>query len=145
MDQVNKAGQLFSSGLNCSQSVVGAFAEDFNIKQADALKMAAGFGGGMRLGRTCGALTGAFMVLGIKYGATEGADKISKAKTYEKVLEAASAFKEKFGATNCHELLGFEYDDIDGQSKAKTTGANKNCCDYVKGAAKILQQMLQQD
>lgn len=142
MDHIEKASELYSSGFSCSQSVVAVFAEEFGLKQEDALRMAAGFGGGMRLGRTCGALTGAFMVLGLKYGATDSADKESKTKTYQMVLQAASAFKERFNATNCHELLGFEYDDVNGLPNARKSGANCRCCDFVKGTVEILDQML---
>ena len=47
--------ELFMKGIDCSQVVVGAFAEELGITTEEAYKMSAAFGGGMGLGETCGA------------------------------------------------------------------------------------------
>ena len=60
--------ELFMKGIDCSQVVVGAFAEELGITTEEAYKMSAAFGGGMGLGETCGAVVGAMIVLGLKYG-----------------------------------------------------------------------------
>ena len=60
--------ELFMKGIDCSQVVAGEFAEELGITQEEAYKMAAGFGGGMGIGETCGAVVGAMIVLGMKYG-----------------------------------------------------------------------------
>ena len=49
-----KIAELFMKGIDCSQVVAGAFAEELGITQEEAYKMAAGFGGGMGIGETCG-------------------------------------------------------------------------------------------
>ena len=64
--------ELFMKGIDCSQVVVGAFAEELGITTEEAYKMSAAFGGGMGLGETCGAVVGAMIVLGLKYGHCEG-------------------------------------------------------------------------
>lgn len=54
---------------NCAQSIFGTYASKYGLDQDTALKIATGFGGGMgHSGRTCGAVTGAYMVLGLKFG-----------------------------------------------------------------------------
>lgn len=64
--KAEKAIAYFNSGLNCAQSVFTAYAEEFNIDPELAISISCGFGGGMgRLQETCGAVTGAFMVLGM--------------------------------------------------------------------------------
>ena len=63
-----KIAELFMKGIDCSQVVAGAFAEELGITQEEAYKMAAGFGGGMGIGETCGAVVGAMIVLGLKFG-----------------------------------------------------------------------------
>lgn len=45
-----KIAELFMKGIDCSQVVAGAFAEELGITQEEAYKMAAGFGGGMGIG-----------------------------------------------------------------------------------------------
>ncbi len=68
MDKEKKGIDCFKNGFNCSQSVLTAFAGDFDLDEVTALKVAGGFGAGMgRLMETCGAVSGAYMVLGLKY------------------------------------------------------------------------------
>lgn len=69
MDKTQKAVDYFNKGFNCSQAIFTAFNEDNGIREETALKMSCGFGAGCgRLGLTCGAVSGAFMVIGMKYG-----------------------------------------------------------------------------
>ena len=60
--------KLFIKGIDCSQVVTGHFAEVCGIDEKSMRKVAACFGGGMQCGETCGAVTGALMVIGMKYG-----------------------------------------------------------------------------
>ena len=58
-DRIQKAVALFKEGYNCSQSVVGAFADLYGFDQATAMRFAASFGGGIgRMRMTCGAAWG---------------------------------------------------------------------------------------
>ena len=67
MSNAEKAVTTFTNGYSCSQAVVSAYAEQFGLDHDTALRIAGGFGGGMgRRGEVCGALTGAFMVIGLK-------------------------------------------------------------------------------
>ena len=71
------AKALFMEGYNCSQAVVGAWAEDIGLDSETAYKIASGFGGGIgRMREVCGAFTGAVMVLGLKFGNTIGNDRV---------------------------------------------------------------------
>ena len=49
---------------NCAQSVLIPYAEQLGMTQEQARALAENFGAGMRHGATCGAVTGALMVLG---------------------------------------------------------------------------------
>ncbi len=100
-----KAEELFLMGYGCSQSVLGAFAEDLGLDMNTALRIASPFGGGMgRMREVCGAMTGAFMVLGLIYGFdSPSADK--KADVYRRVNQIADAFKNKNKTIICRELL----------------------------------------
>lgn len=71
---------LFNSGYNCSQSVLSVFSQDVQMPNEKSFHIAAGFGAGMgRLQNTCGAVTGAYMVLGLYNG--------SKYETNQEVVE----------------------------------------------------------
>ena len=142
MDKVQTAVELFESGYSCSQSVAAAFAEDFGLSKTDILKIAAGLGGGLRMGSTCGALVGAFMILGLKFGATDPTDKESKGNTYQMVELAAKEFRQKFSTTSCQDLIGFNLGTPDAPIKAKQPGAFDKCPEYVAVAAEIVEQIL---
>ena len=68
------------SQFNCAQTVFSLFAPDLGIDEKTALKIASGFGGGMACAETCGAVTGAYMVIGLKHGHAVS-DPIKKAET----------------------------------------------------------------
>jgi C_GCAxxG_C_C family probable redox protein len=76
MDKVDSAVSSFKEGFNCSQSVFSTYSRLFGLNHEVALKIAQGFGGGFaRMGQTCGAVTGAFMVIGLKYGKVKAGSK----------------------------------------------------------------------
>ena len=65
----DKARELFNDGYNCSQAVLGAFAEDAGLDVKTALRLSAPFGGGMgRMREVCGGVSGMFMAIGLFFG-----------------------------------------------------------------------------
>ena len=67
MSKAEVAVDCFEEGFNCSQAVVSAFAPELGLDRETALRVAAAFGGGMgRTGETCGAVSGALMVIGMQ-------------------------------------------------------------------------------
>ena len=107
-EKAQKAMSLFKEGYNCSQAVVGAWAEEIGMPLDTAVKFSAGFGGGMgRLREVCGSVSGAFMVLGMKYS-TGQPDPQSKKAMYEKIQAFAARFKEEnsFDSIVCRKMLG---------------------------------------
>jgi C_GCAxxG_C_C family probable redox protein len=105
--------------------------------------VATGFGGGMRMGDTCGAVTGAFMVLGLKYGNTTAEDKEGKAKTYTKVKEYTNRFKARNDYIMCRELLGCDLSTPEGMKEAQDKGLFSSICPrMVREAVEILEEMM---
>ncbi len=146
MNKVEQGVERFGDGFNCSQAVLGSYCEEFGLDRETAFKIATGFGGGMHIDSVCGAVTGAFMVLGLKYGNTTAEDKAAKAKTYEKVIEYTSRFKARNGSVVCKELLGCDISRPDGMKKAQENGLfNSVCPKMVQEAAEILEEMLAED
>ena len=143
MSLSDKALEYYKSGYNCSQSVIVAFAPELGLEKEQALQVAAGFGGGMQMGGACGALTGAFMVLGIKHGAIDPTDKESKTHTYDIIKKATEKFKARFGQVNCSELLALDLAEKVGVEGVEGPGPKGKCGYYVKEAAEILEQMLE--
>jgi len=63
--------------------------------------VAAAFAGGMGMGSECGAVTGAFMVIGLKYGKTVDKDSGADQETFERVAEFIKEFKAKHNHIGC--------------------------------------------
>ena len=81
--KTEEAVALFQSGLNCSQTVLGLFCENYGMDRKQAYRMMCGFGGGARAGELCGAVSGAIAVIGLKYGQDDACDKAAKTQCYE--------------------------------------------------------------
>ena len=134
---------LFSEGFNCAQSIVAAYAPSLGLDREAALKIASGFGGGMgRLAETCGAITGAFILLGLKFGAA-AAEREAKEAVYARVREFAAKFKACHGSLVCRDLLGCDLSTPEGFALAREKKLSSTVCPpYIETAAKILEEML---
>ncbi|NLI37304.1 MAG: C_GCAxxG_C_C family protein [Bacteroidales bacterium] len=116
-DRVTKAVELFKEGYNCSQSVVGAFADMYGFTPEQAFRMSSSFGGGIgRMRETCGAACGLFMLAGLETGATKGSDKEGKAANYALVQKLADKLKSKNGSIVCGVLLGLRKSEVELQT-----------------------------
>ncbi len=107
MSITEQAVTCFEGGFNCAQAVLSAYAPEFGLEPTMALKVAGAFGGGMgRLAQTCGAVTGAFMVIGLKYGKASADDdeEQTKEKAYGLVQELAARFAARHGSIACFEI-----------------------------------------
>lgn len=103
---VLNAQHYFDEGYACSQSVLLAFADDFELDKTTAKRISATFGGGMgRLRETCGAVTGGFMVLGLAFGNEIPNDMETKLHGYKKVRELNKMVVNVHGTSNCRQLL----------------------------------------
>ncbi|MBN1817603.1 MAG: C_GCAxxG_C_C family protein [Sedimentisphaerales bacterium] len=142
-ETTDRAVALFGKGYNCSQAVLGAFAEQLGMDCRSALKIASGFGGGIgRMGDTCGALTGAYLVLGLAFGTEDASDKTTKEKVYDLVFRTAERFTERNGTTTCKDLLGFVIRSPEGNNAVRQPGAFDKCPGYVRDAAEIVEEIL---
>lgn len=138
-----QAVERFRNGFNCSQAVLGSYSEQFGLECEKAFKVATGFGGGMRMGGTCGAVSGAFMALGLKYGNSTAEDKEAKANTYKKVEEYTKRFKTRNGYVTCPELLGCDVTTPEGMKEAREKNLFSSICPkIVQDAVEILEEML---
>jgi C_GCAxxG_C_C family probable redox protein len=141
MNRIEKAVARFAEGFNCSQAVFSSFAEGIN--EETALKMASGFGGGMgRMAETCGAVTGAMMVLGLRFGATLPTP-LEKERIYALIRDFSDRFKARNGSILCRTLLNCDISTPEGLHVAKEKNLFKTSCPkYVQDAAEILEEML---
>jgi C_GCAxxG_C_C family probable redox protein len=144
MSKVEQAISRFNSDFNCAQSVFGTYSGQFGLKEDTALKLASGFGGGVaRLGHICGAVSGAIMVIGLKYGMGINKKIGAKEKTYKVSRDFSNQFQKLHGSILCEDLLGCDINTNEGKKiYAQNNYFEKKCSQYVKTAVEILEQLV---
>ena len=139
--KAKEAVACFNDGFNCAQAVLSTYCEQFGLDRETALRIACGLGGGMgRLQETCGAVSGAYLVIGLKYGQCAKDDAAAKEKTYALVQEFARRFEAKNKSTNCRALLGVDL--IGGDRQTASACVKQICPKMVQDAAEILESLL---
>lgn len=139
-NKAQKAERIFFEGYACAQSVLLSYCEDYGLDKETAKKISSTFGGGMgRLRKKCGALTGAFMVLGLEYGNVAPDDMENKLHAYRQVRKLSKRFKEIHGETECANLLR-KYSNP--EEVKKRTHHKTICHTLVYDSVKLLEEIL---
>ena len=149
-DPVNKlelASDYHQRGYGCAQAVLASYSGDFGLDEGLALKLATGFGSGMgRMCEVCGALSGAFMVIGLKYGkdTTDGTRYGAQTETtYRLVAELAGKFKQRNGSIYCREIIGHNLMDPVERARVVEMGLFKTTCrKCILDAVELLENTL---
>lgn len=109
---------------NCAQAVIATYADVVGITEQQAMNLGNAFGSGMgNMEGTCGALTGAAIIVGLATG-----DKLRSRKVMTKIM---SEFQERNGATQCKLLKG-----------VGTGQVLRSCEDCVADASELLESEL---
>lgn len=146
IDKKEKALSYFSNNFNCSQAVFTTFAVEMGIDEDLALKLATEFGGGARCGQMCGAVSGALMVLGLKYGHCHSDDNEEKAKAYSFAVEFNERFKSKNNSIVCKELLGYDLSSPEDSAIIKQNDLFHTICPkMISDAVEILMDMISEE
>lgn len=144
MNKVEKSLDYFKNGFNCSQALLATFAADFGLSEEMALKVATQFGGGARKGEMCGAVSGALMVLGLKYGHYHYDAPEEKANAYSIAEDFMNRFIEKNGTVVCRELLGYDLTKPEDKQKIMELDLfHITCPKMIQCATEIVDEMLQ--
>ena len=139
-----KALAIFRSGANCAQSVLTAFPEVTKFDNDQALAISSGFGGGMgQLQETCGAATGAFMVIGINNSRKYTDVDERKNKTNTMIQEFNQRFTALHKTTNCRLLLGVDLKTEEGRQMMQDKNLSELVCSKcVSDSVKILSELM---
>lgn len=139
-DRISKAVELFMSGYNCAQSVVGAFADLYGIDDDTAFRMSASFGSGIgRMRLTCGAASGMFMLAGLEKGSLVP-DINARRENYQLVQQLAATFRERNGSICCAELLNLRKGENSSPNPDARTAEyykKRPCARMIESAARI--------
>lgn len=145
MNKKDKALKYFRDHFNCSQAVFTVFGTEEGLSEEHCLKTACGFGGGIgRQQLTCGAVTGAAMVLGLRYGKGTNDPEEKKTETYALVRKLFAEFEKKNGSVSCRELLkGLDMNDPGDHQRIIEMGLFEILCEkYVTDAVEITEEII---
>lgn len=123
-----KAGFGIAEDYNCAETILAGANQVYHLGlDRNAIKLAAGFGGGMAIEGDCGALTGAIMVLGKLY-VKDRAHESDMIKELTK--ELFERYRREMGETDCAPL------------KAKYRNDEVKCRLVILKAAEILDEIV---
>lgn len=133
-----KAVELYNSGYNCAQSVLGAYADILGMDPDMAFRISSPFGGGLAgMRHICGAVSGMSMTVGLKAGNSDPADKEKKKAAVTIVKMLMDEFTMENGSVICRQLRGLESGLPEGKSP-------KPCVEYVRTCARLIDKYLSQ-
>lgn len=137
---LDKFEYFIKNGYNCSQTVLCYFAEDFNLDNNVCKRISEAFESGMFSGEVCGAVSGAYMVLGLKFGSDSNDHREIM---QSKVLEFREKYKERLHTITCRELLGEDISTEKGIENILNQGLLEKVCPVaIKTSIEILEDML---
>lgn len=138
-----KINDMFKEGFNCGQVVLSSVAHELGMDEETAKKVAACFGAGMFCGKTCGAVTGSYMAIGLKNGNFNPNTPEIKNNMIRVMGEFNDKFLEKYSSTFCKELLGYDVGNPDEMNIILERGLlNTFCPKVVYNAIEILSNIL---
>ncbi len=143
MQRTQEAVEKFRNGYACSQAILSAYATHCGLCDKDALKISSGFAAGMRMGNTCGAVTGAYMVLGM-HAAGEQSERVEdRTEVYDLIEAFSTEFEKRNGCLNCKDLIGCDLSKPEGFLEAKEQNLFKEKCPkFVQDASEILEELI---
>ncbi len=143
MSKVEKAVECFNNGFNCSQAVFSTYCEQFGLDRESALKISTPFGAGLaRQAQVCGAVSGAYMLIGLKEGKFLPEDNESRERCYSLAMEFTKKFNEIHGSINCCDLLKYDLSTPEGLQHIKENNLwNTLCPIFIRDACQLLEEM----
>jgi C_GCAxxG_C_C family probable redox protein len=143
MDRIQQAEQRFSEGYACSQAIFSTYCEAFDLDPKIALGLSAGLGGGICMGKTCGAVTGAILVLGLFMAESNPETNEGRKKIKQSVIAYLDTFKKMNGSTECEHLLSTNISTPEGMQFALDNNLFTTICPkFINDSSAILEELL---
>ena len=144
-ESVDLAASKAEEGWLCSEAVLQALAEAWNISSELIPKVATGFAAGMgRSGEVCGAVSGAILGLGLRYGRNTLEETPPDTRPHWYATELAREMKERHGSVTCHGILGLDLQDPEDMKRYyELDHWNTTCRDLIREATSLAYEILQ--
>lgn len=139
-----KATEAFHSGMNCAQSVLLAYTKELKVDENTAFQISSGFGGGMgRLQKTCGAVTGAFMVIGLHNCNKYNNHDQQRDNNIRMIQEFNRKFISIHESIECIDIMSCDMNTEEGQNFIKENNLKTTICEKcVTDAIEIVNELI---
>jgi len=143
----NKVMNAFREDKNCAQAVLLGFADRFQIREEHALSISAGFGAGMgRLQRTCGSVSGAYMVIGLYAGSKSVSNAERKEISYTLIQEFTRRFEANRGSSICSDLINCNLNTSEGKDYFEKNHLKEDVCEKcIQYSLDILDDLMDEE
>ncbi|MCX6232074.1 MAG: C-GCAxxG-C-C family protein [Bacteroidetes bacterium] len=144
-NKATQALEVFKSDYNCAQSVLSVFAEELGLSKDEAFKIANPFGAGIAfMQETCGAVSGALMAIGLKYGKGEFGSHEDKETAYDMARHFIAEFNKIHQTVCCRQLLGgLDMSSPEGMAEIMEKDLFRlRCANFVQDAVKITEKIV---
>ncbi|MEE9202905.1 MAG: C-GCAxxG-C-C family protein [Dehalococcoidia bacterium] len=126
-EDIKGAKEAFAAGFNCAEAVAISVCRELDVGDGIVPQAATGFGGGGGgAGGTCGALSGAFLALSLKYGRTSTDE--DRRWTYAVCQPIYDGFVKEMGTAACRELTGLDLRTPEGGRQLRESGIHQRVC-----------------
>jgi C_GCAxxG_C_C family probable redox protein len=130
-------------GRTCAESVLLAGCEALGVESEVAPEIALGLAGGIGLqGKTCGAVTGAAMVLGVALAPREPDPGKRTLLVCQAVGAVCKEFEKEFGSTECRRLCGLDLTTPEGRKTLKEKVKPEKCRHFVQSGARLMGEQI---
>jgi len=128
----------------CTQCILLAFQELLGLEDELTFKAASALCAGLGMGKTCGALSGGVMVLGLKHGREhieEGLEGLIPGLGPAQSL--VQRFEQEFGTTSCYEITKLDWTDFEAVMRALTNPEFiERCAQIVGRTAEMVAELI---
>jgi C_GCAxxG_C_C family probable redox protein len=144
---VNLAEEMAEEGFLCSEAVFKAAASAQGVSSELIPKIATGFAAGIgRSGEVCGAVSGAIMGLGLKYGRNILEETPPGRRPHWYATELVQAIRKRYGVASCAGVLGLDLNDPgDLETYYELDHWNTTCRELIRDSTALAWDLLQRD
>ncbi len=144
-ETVNRAEQYAEKGFLCSEAVLLALSEAQNVTSEIIPCIATGFGAGIsRHGEVCGALSGAVMGLGLRFGRSQIAETPQDISPYQFGETMVNLFSSRVGHIRCRDILDLDISSDEGRKQYREQNLwESKCRELIRIAAELAYDLLQ--
>lgn len=140
---MSKGVEYHRQGFNCAESVLLGLCDRLGIENPLIPRIATGFGGGIgHTGDICGAITGAIMALGIRFGRENPQDKDSRDRLYLLVEAFLKEVEKTLGYLDCFNLIGVRLNTKEGLKRYREENLRLKCQQIVETVENIARRYL---